>query len=158
MHHRRRSKSAGPTSGTTGGARAAQEFVGCAGAVPPPERFDSRTSKHVVEQRQKHCTLRWLLQRDEGPHYNVVPRSNREKRLRLLPANNKTSFFIRPTRGWNQVVPTQSLVKFPVERVFHCKFPIGKYLTPEFLWSSTQRLPSARHGWWLSQIQDDTSW
>ena len=99
MHHWSLSRRAGSTIGTTGGARAAQEFVGCAGAVPPPERFDSRTSKHVVEQRQKHCTLRWRLQRDEGPHYNVVPRSNREKRLRLLPANNKTSFFIRPTRG-----------------------------------------------------------
>ena len=61
----------------------------------PPELFDSCTSKHG----QKHSSLRWRLQRDEGPHYNVVPHSNREIRLRLRPANNKTSFFIRPTRG-----------------------------------------------------------
>ena len=51
------------------------------------------------------------------PHHNVVPRSNGEKQPRL-PESNKTSFFIGATRGWNQVVPTYSLKKFPEEGFF----------------------------------------
>ena len=87
----------------------------------PPELFcycTACTSKDVVEQRQKRSVRRRRLQRDERPHHNVVPRSNGEKSPRL-PENNKTPFFIGPTRGWNQVVPTYSLQKFSEENLAH---------------------------------------
>ena len=117
MHHRRQPRSAGPTSGATGADRAVEngaqmERTGGAGifglrrrCARPPGRFGGCTSKDVVGQRQKRGARRRRLQCDEGPHHNVVPRSNGEKRPRL-PENNKTSFFMGPTRSWNQVVPT----------------------------------------------------
>ena len=47
-------------------------------------------------------TRRRRLQRDEGPHNKVVPRSNGEKRPRL-PEKNKTSFFMGPTLAQQEV-------------------------------------------------------
>ena len=41
MHHWSLSRRAGSTIGTTGGARAAQEFVGCSGAVPTQATLQS---------------------------------------------------------------------------------------------------------------------
>ena len=117
MPHRRQPRSAGPTSGATGADRAVEngaqmERTGGAGifglrrrCARPPGRFGGCTSKDVVEQRQKRGARRRRLQCNERPHHNVVPRSNGEKRPRL-PENNKTSFFMGPTRSWNQVVPT----------------------------------------------------
>ena len=103
MHHRRRPRSAGPTSGATGADRAVEngaqmECTGGAGIfglcrrdARPPGRFGGCTSKDVVEQKQKRGARCRRLQYDEGPHHNVVPLSNGEKRPRL-PENNNVIF------------------------------------------------------------------
>ena len=103
MHHRRQPRSAGPTSGATGADRAVEngaqmERTGGAGifglrrrCARPPGRFGGCTSKDVVGQRQKRGARRRRLECDEGPHHNVVPLSNGEKRPRL-PENNNVIF------------------------------------------------------------------
>ena len=86
----------GPGSWTWG---TAQEFV-----APLSRRLSERAvwRLHTVEHRQKRSAGHRRLQRDEGPRHNFVPRLNGEKRPRL-PESNKTSFFMRPIRDWNQV-------------------------------------------------------
>ena len=105
MHHWR-CRSRGPPVGPLGlSGQLQMERTSGAGicglrrrGARPPERFGGCTSKDVVEQRQKRSARRRRLQRDEGAHHHVVPRSNGEKHPRL-PENKETLFFMGPKRG-----------------------------------------------------------
>ena len=96
MHHLCRPGSAGPV-GPLGQSGQGMGHTICAGicgcgvcqrGARPPQWFGGCTSKHVVEQKQRRSVRIRRLQRDEGPHHEVLlepsrfSQSNGEKRLR----------------------------------------------------------------------------